>query len=159
MLQPLTALHKKWIFPLRISSFFVQCRSIPVNTDKFLRATILKIICSHTCKHVTRFSLQLTYHWLNITQSTWMHLSCIFETSHTVSQRHPKEDWLENLWDVSREIDYKDVSSETFLRSLRFSQRRLWVASETAILGFQTNGFFGYLIIYLWVIKYFAKLI
>ena len=35
----------------------------------------------------------------------------------------------------------KDVSSETSLRSLRFSQRRLWIVSETVILGLQTKTF------------------
>ena len=36
----------------------------------------------------------------------------------------------------------RDVSSETSLRYLRFSQRRLWVASEIVILGLQTKGSF-----------------
>ena len=36
----------------------------------------------------------------------------------------------------------KDVSSETSLRSLRFSQRRLWVASARLILGLQTKALF-----------------
>ena len=52
----------------------------------------------------------------------------------------------------------KEVSSETSLRSLRFSQRRLSVASETVILGLQTKAFFGYLFIYLQVFIIFAKL-
>ena len=50
----------------------------------------------------------------------------------------------------------KEVSSETSLRSLMFSQSRLWVASETAILGLQIETFFGYLFIYY---ESFAKLI
>ena len=66
-------------------------------------------------------------------QWAWMHLRCISETSHTASQRRLK--------DVSKRADLqisetscwrlvKDVSSETSLRSLRFSQGRLWVPSE-----------------------------
>ena len=66
------------------------------------------------------------------------------------------------LWDVSysvyfREISkradlqisktspgriIKDVSSKRYLRSLRFFQRRLWVASETVIPGLQTKALF-----------------
>ena len=30
-------------------------------------------------------------------QPAWIHLRCIFETSHTESQRHLKEGWFENL--------------------------------------------------------------
>ena len=41
----------------------------------------------------------------DITQPTGMHLRCFFETSHTASQRHLKEGWFANLWDVSQEID------------------------------------------------------
>ena len=44
------------------------------------------------------------------------------------------------------------------LRSLRFSERHLCVASETVILGLQTKGFFIYLFIYLQAFNYFAKL-
>ena len=51
----------------------------------------------------------------------------------------------------------KDVSSETSQRSLRFSQRRLWVASKTVILGLQTKVFFGYLFIYLRVFIFFGR--
>ena len=53
----------------------------------------------------------------------------------------------------------KDVSLETSLRSLRPSQRRLWVTSETVIRHFQTEAFFGYVLIYLRVFKYFENLI
>ena len=75
-------------------------------------------------------------------------------TPHALAQRHLKEGWFANLWDVSDEID-----SDTSLRSLRFSQRRLWIVSETVILCFQTEAFFGYLLIYWCVSKYFSKLI
>ena len=37
----------------------------------------------------------------SIFQPAWMHLRCIFETSHTTSQRHLKEGWFANLWKVS----------------------------------------------------------
>ena len=90
-------------------------------------------------------------------QLAWMHLRCIFETFHTVSQRQLKEGWFANLWDFSPEM-IKGVSSETSLRSLRFTQGRLWVASETVILGLQTKAFFVYLFIYLPVFIFFAKL-
>ena len=53
----------------------------------------------------------------------------------------------------------EDASSETSLRFLRSSQRRLSVASETVSLYFETEAFFGYLLIYLHVFKYFANLI
>ena len=75
---------------------------------------------------------------------------------------------IQRLRDISKRDDLqisetplkrliKDVSSKTSLRSLRFSQRGLWVASETEILGLQTKAFFGYLIIYLRVFSYLAK--
>ena len=41
----------------------------------------------------------------NTGTETWMHLRCISETSHTLSQRCLKEGWYANLWDVSLEID------------------------------------------------------
>ena len=52
----------------------------------------------------------------------------------------------------------EDVSSETSPILFRFSQRPIWVASETVILGVQTNAFFGNLFIYLRVFLFFAKL-
>ena len=53
----------------------------------------------------------------------------------------------------------KDAFSETSPRSFRSSQRRPWVASEIAILCFQTEACFGHLFIYLHIFKHFAKLI
>ena len=98
-----------------------------------------------------------TYVMKELTQSAWIHLRCIL--------RH----FIQRLRDISKRVDLqisetsrarliKDVSSETSLRSLRISQRNLWVASQTVILGFQTKGFFGYLFIYGRVFEYFAKL-
>ena len=52
-------------------------------------------------------------------------------------------------------IDNSSVMSQ---RSLRFSQGRLSVASETLILGLQIKAFFGYLFIYLQVFTFSAKL-
>ena len=60
---------------------------------------------------------------------------------------------IPHLRDISKKADMqisetspgkliRDVSLETSLRSLRFSHRRLWVASETVILGFETKGSF-----------------
>ena len=77
---------------------------------------------------------------------------------------------MQRLRDISKTADLqiserspmryiKDVSSETSLRSLKSSQRRLWVASETVIRYFQREAFFGYLLINLRVLKYFADLI
>ena len=40
-----------------------------------------------------------------LTQQAWIHLRCISEMSHTASQRHLKEGWFANHWDVSLEID------------------------------------------------------
>ena len=105
----------------------------------------------------------------SLIQSTWMHLRCTVETSHTVSQRHLKKGWFANLRDISKRADLqisetsperliKSVSSETSERSLRFSQRRLWVASETVIIGLQTKAIFGHLFIYLRVFIFFTKL-
>ena len=74
-----------------------------------------------------------------ITQPAWMHLRCISETS------------------LGRLI--RDISSETSLRSLKLSQRRLWAASEAVILGLQTKAFYGNLFVYLRVFKHFVKLI
>ena len=76
---------------------------------------------------------------------------------------------IQHLRDISKKADLqisetssgrliKDVSSETSQRSLRFSQIRLWVASETVILGLHTKVFFGYMFIYLGVFISFAKL-
>ena len=98
-----------------------------------------------------------TYVMKELTQSAWIHLRCIL--------RH----FIQRLRDISKRVDLqisetsrarliKDVSSETSLRSLRISQRNLWVASQTVILGLQTKGFFGYLFIYRRVFEYFAKL-
>ena len=58
---------------------------------------------------------------------------------------------IQRLRDISKRADLqisetspwrliKDVSSETSLRSLRFSQRRLWVTSARLILGLQTKA-------------------
>ena len=77
---------------------------------------------------------------------------------------------IQRLRDISKRADLqtsemstvryiKDASSETSLRSLRSSQRRLWVSFEPVIHCFQTEAFFGYLLIYLRVFKYFVKLI
>ena len=52
-----------------------------------------------------------------------------------------------------------DSSSQMSLRSFRFSQRRLWVTSETVILDFYTEACFGYMLIYLRAFKEFAKLV
>ena len=57
---------------------------------------------------------------------------------------------IQRLRDISKRADFqtpkmprgrriKDVSSETSKRSLRFSQRCLWVASETAVLSLQAK--------------------
>ena len=75
----------------------------------------------------------------------------------------------QRLRDISKKADLqisetssgkliKDVSSETSQRSLRFSWIRLWVASETVILGLHSVAFFGYLFIYLRILISFAKL-
>ena len=75
---------------------------------------------------------------------------------------------MQHLRDISKRVDLqisetslvrciKGVSSEMSLRSLRSSQRRLWVASESVIPYFQTEVFFGYFLIYLRVFKYFAN--
>ena len=75
---------------------------------------------------------------------------------------------IHRLRDISKRADLqisetlprrliKDVSSETSQRSLRFSQRRLWVASEIVILGLKTKAFFGYQFIYLSVFTFFDK--
>ena len=60
---------------------------------------------------------------------------------------------IERFRDISKRADLqisetsswrliRDAFSETSLRSLRFSQRRLSVQSETVILGFQTKPLF-----------------
>ena len=60
---------------------------------------------------------------------------------------------IQRLRDISKRVNLqisetspgrliRDFSSETSLRSLRFSQRRLRVASETVILGLETKGSF-----------------
>ena len=60
---------------------------------------------------------------------------------------------MQRLRDISKRADLqisetsakrliKDVSSETSLKSLRFSQRRLLVTSETVNLGLQTKALF-----------------
>ena len=75
---------------------------------------------------------------------------------------------LIRLIDISKRADFqisetpprrliKDASSETSQRSLRFSQRRLWVASEIVILGLKTRASFGYLFIYLSAFTFFDK--
>ena len=77
---------------------------------------------------------------------------------------------MQRLRDISKRADlqisetspvrcFNDVSTETSLRSLRSSQRRLWDASENVICYFQTEAFLGYLLIYLRVFKLFANLI
>ena len=60
---------------------------------------------------------------------------------------------MQRIRDISKRADLqisetspmrciKDVFSETSLRSLRSSQRHLWVASESVIRYFQTEAFF-----------------
>ena len=68
--------------------------------------------------------------------------------------------WRENHKSLTRlpGEGLRTSPQKPLLRSLRFSQRRLWVASDTVILGLQTKGFFSYLFIYLQVFIYFAKL-
>ena len=77
---------------------------------------------------------------------------------------------MQCLRDISKRADWqtletspvrciKDVSSETSLRSRRSSQRRLWVTFQTVIRYLQPEAFFGYILIYLHVFKYFANLI
>ena len=96
--------------------------------------------------------------------------SMIFPSRHGCISDASLRRLMQRLRDISKRADLqisetspvrciKDVSSETSLRSLRSSQRRLWVASETAISFFQTEAFFSYLLIYLRVFKYFANLI
>ena len=81
---------------------------------------------------------------------------------------------MQRLRDISKRADLqisersaksliKDVSLEMSLKSLRFSQRRLLVTSETVNLGLQTKvlfiqGMTAYLFISLWVVIFFAKL-
>ena len=73
---------------------------------------------------------------------------------------------MQRLRDISKKADLqisetspvrciKETSSEMSLTSLRSSQRRFCGESETVIF----NKTFGYLLIYLHVFKYFAKLI
>ena len=131
-----------------------------------LRKTFLIFFCGLTLSwrrspsyrnHSTGFYMIGTYVMKELTQSAWIHLRCIL--------RH----FIQRLRDISERVDLqisetsrarliKDVSSETSLRSLRISQRNLWVASQTVILGLQTKGFCGYLFIYRRVFEYFAKL-
>ena len=70
-----------------------------------------------------------------------------------VSQMHLRR-LMKRLRDISKRADLqisetsparsiKDASSETSMRSLGSSQRRLWVASEAVILCFQTEAFLG----------------
>ena len=60
---------------------------------------------------------------------------------------------IQRLRDIAKRADWqisetspgrliRDVLSERSLRSLRFSQRRLWAASETVTLGLETKGSF-----------------
>ena len=97
----------------------------------------------------------------NPTQPAWLHFRCISESLRGLMQR---------LRDISKRADLqisetspvrciKDVSSEMSLRSLRSSERRLRVEFESFIRYFQTEAFFGYLLICLRVLKYFANLI
>ena len=51
----------------------------------------------------------------------------------------------------------KGITSEASLRSRRFSQKRLWVATETVTLGLQIKGLDDYLFIYLRVFECFVK--
>ena len=57
------------------------------------------------------------------------------------------------LWEWSKAPHLKGS-----LRPLTFSQRHLWIASETVTLGLQTEGLFGYLFFYLRVHEHFTKL-
>ena len=87
------------------------------------------------------FFLQVSYKWIP--------LSFAFPAGMDISQMR----LIQRLRDISKRADLqisetspgrliKDVSSETSLRSPRFSQRRLWVAPETVILGLQTKALF-----------------
>ena len=87
---------------------------------------------------------------------------CISDTSqrrliHRLRDMSKRSDL--QISETSPERLIRDVSLETSLRSLRFSQRRLWVASETVIFGLKTKESSGYLLINLWVFKYFDQLI
>ena len=53
---------------------------------------------------------------------------------------------------------FEGISKVSLLRPLTFSQRHLWIASETVTLGLQTEGLFGYLFFYLRIYKHFTKL-
>ena len=84
---------------------------------------------------------------------------CLFDNLEQVFNTYPAgmDASQMHFWDVSyivsetseRRLIYKslgrlikDVSSEMSLRSLTFSQRRLWVASETVNVGLETKGSF-----------------
>ena len=86
----------------------------------------------------------------------WMHLRCIFVTSHATSQT-PQRGLICKCGRVSRETDKRSLLRDFSDISQVFSDTSLrWIWDS--ILGLQANGFFGYLFIYLRVLKYFAEL-
>ena len=84
---------------------------------------------------------------LDLPQAAWKRLRCISKRADS------------QILETSPVRCINDVSTETSLRSLRDSQRRLWNASENVICYFQTEAFLGYLLIYLRIFKYFVNLI
>ena len=68
-----------------------------------------------------------------------MHL---WDVLHSVSETSQRGLICKSLRRLPGDWLIKNVSSETSLRSLKFSQRRLWVASGTVILGLQTKALF-----------------
>ena len=116
----------------------IQLISNSEKLAKLIIAFIFKHNLINTIGYRARAKIELGF-----TQRAWMHLRCISETPHTAFQRCLKEGLFSNLWDFLKfSIRWRlirDVSSETSLRSLRFSQRRLWVASERlSFLTFNT---------------------
>ena len=92
-----------------------------------------------------------------------------FKKSDAESSDVPLRRLIQCLREISKRADLQisetslerliiDNSSVMSHRSLRFSQGRLSVASETVILGLQIKAFFGYLFIYLQVFTFSAKL-
>ena len=94
-------------------------------------------------------------------QPASMHLRCIFETSHTASQRHLKEDWFANLWDVSRDIHKRRLLRDVSEISQVFSKTSLswiWHCNSFASKLMHIHLRHGYLFVYLRVFIFFAKL-
>ena len=58
-------------------------------------------------------------------QPAWMHLRCISETSHAASQRHLKERWCANLWDIFRENVWRCLLKDVSEISQAFSETSL----------------------------------